>query len=1089
METTVNAVISANATGFVSGMRQSANAAQQFAGSLDASGRGLRTLTTLMGAATVSTVVFARQAFRAAASVAELDDTLGVVAKTTGVGEQQLRDTADAIQSMGIEMASARQIATKFAQNNLDLAQASRLARVAQDLAVVSQSNSTATLERLIHGIMTGNSLVLRNAGVVGMAGKAYADYAKELGVVATSLTPAQRQQAIINMIFKEGEAVAGAYEASMMNAGKVLRSFPRILNSISVAFGDLMLEGLNPLILGAYNLTKAFQESLMVTPKVNKETGEMYEKVGALVPVMDNLRQVFTGITEPITRAIEFLTNAWKSLSITGEQADALAGHVQRLLPIIAGLGAASSAAGANMLLGLVPGFSKLLPHISPLVTGLGFVVLTSTELQQSLMNLWESIQPVVAILAEFAAKIATGVVVALESLIPLVVGTIDAVAAMVQPFSDVASGLSRWDTSNIDRMGASADRTASLVRALGIAFLLSRSNAIRKIVTLRTLRVEMARAAAATTGLSRAQRVGAATSALLGRAFTVLKVKVRALMAATGFGLIVVGLGLMVEWMMRAWESSERFREKVEKAVNAVIGVIEGLTNIGIRAYNVLARLFGWGELDLLDLPEWEAAAIAVDEFADALEDVSVPEPPTEFVSGVEDAGEAAAGAARQVDYLAQAMERFEQRMERVRETVKQFDRWTDTIRDMRPAYESVMDAIAYETAQFDELMGDTKVSGDKLTQGFTNMASAIRSELSAALGEARQQLANAQREFDTFKLRIAGAITSVLNFRDALPTQEELYPEAPVEFTGFVKALDDALDGLRGPREALDTPAPRTFLDSLEEQAAKAASFGAKIQTLLSMGLSREAIQQVIDAGYEAGSAIADEIINGGLTMVNRVNELVRQTQELGLEVGTQGAETFYAAGVAMGASLVTAIEQTIMSQRDRLNRLVDDMVRRLEEIARLEALDAAAAAAAADGLEPLPTDWTDWRSTLDESALATLDSIGPMMDELLRGQIQAAQEAQSWSRARLGRLSPGMSGGYIVQDGAMVPLESARDVVLRQDLGQRVAQRSAAANFGSAAAVTIENMYVRDDTDVDRLALQLQYYIDQYGGTGG
>jgi hypothetical protein len=97
----------------------------------------------------------------------------------------------------------------------------------------------------------------------------------------------------------------------------------------------------------------------------------------------------------------------------------------------------------------------------------------------------------------------------------------------------------------------------------------------------------------------------------------------------------------------------------------------------------------------------------------------------------------------------------------------------------------------------------------------------------------------------------------------------------------------------------------------------QANKAADFGNKVRTLLSMGLSETAIGQVLSAGAEAGTKIADEIIAGGATVVNQVNTLISATQSVADAVGESAANQFYSAGVTAGQALVDGVKAAIAS----------------------------------------------------------------------------------------------------------------------------------------------------------------------------
>jgi len=125
---------------------------------------------------------FAKASFDAAARVEELDIAMNSIGEATGLGADTIKEATTAIRNNGIELAAAQQIAIEFAQNQLDLASASKVARVAQDLAVIAGQNSTATTQLLTQAIITGNSMLLKSAGISRLASEGYAEYAKSIG-------------------------------------------------------------------------------------------------------------------------------------------------------------------------------------------------------------------------------------------------------------------------------------------------------------------------------------------------------------------------------------------------------------------------------------------------------------------------------------------------------------------------------------------------------------------------------------------------------------------------------------------------------------------------------------------------------------------------------------------------------------------------------------------------------------------------------------------------------------------------------------------------------------------------------------------
>lgn len=147
----------------------------------------------------------------------------------------------------------------------------------------------------------------------------------------------------------------------------------------------------------------------------------------------------------------------------------------------------------------------------------------------------------------------------------------------------------------------------------------------------------------------------------------------------------------------------------------------------------------------------------------------------------------------------------------------------------------------------------------------------------KLEESLRNAQNALDDVQGKFDDFKSTIVDGVTGIIDFNSAVE------------------------DG--------------DFLAGLVEQADNAKSFAEKVKTLIQLGLSERSLREVIKAGYESGTIIADQIIAGGVTVVRQVNELVGAVDDLANIVGQTGAETFYAAGIAQGQAMVKGIQDAL------------------------------------------------------------------------------------------------------------------------------------------------------------------------------
>jgi len=103
----------------------------------------------------------------AAARVDELAAVNKLLGETAGYSAGYVEQQTQAVVDNGIEMAQANETIAEFIKANLDIADASAIARVAQDAAVISGQNSTVVTEQLTQAIITGRTQLFKSAGVL----------------------------------------------------------------------------------------------------------------------------------------------------------------------------------------------------------------------------------------------------------------------------------------------------------------------------------------------------------------------------------------------------------------------------------------------------------------------------------------------------------------------------------------------------------------------------------------------------------------------------------------------------------------------------------------------------------------------------------------------------------------------------------------------------------------------------------------------------------------------------------------------------------------------------------------------------------
>lgn len=192
-------------------------------------------------------------------------------------------------------------------------------------------------------------------------------------------------------------------------------------------------------------------------------------------------------------------------------------------------------------------------------------------------------------------------------------------------------------------------------------------------------------------------------------------------------------------------------------------------------------------------------------------------------------------------------------------------------------------------------------------KAAQEVKRLRDELKNDFTQALDKARDRLKSAREEFRDFANGVKQSLLTALNAQTAYQIGQE---------TGT------------------------GFLNGLREQVEKVRTFGELTNRLLTMGISEAGLQQVLSAGVDAGTAIAQELINGGqeaITGPNGINALVASAETAAQAVGNNAAGAFRQAGVDTATALVRGIDSVIRNYRLQL-RSTSLTARQLEQLQR-------------------------------------------------------------------------------------------------------------------------------------------------------
>jgi hypothetical protein len=224
-------------------------------------------------------------------------------------------------------------------------------------------------------------------------------------------------------------------------------------------------------------------------------------------------------------------------------------------------------------------------------------------------------------------------------------------------------------------------------------------------------------------------------------------------------------------------------------------------------------------------------------------------------------------------------------------------------------------------------------------KLKEQLNDAKDVLRGQFADALTKANDVLDEAVKKFEDYKKSVADSVQGNFSFANAQRDAEEntkAIAEAAADLAAAqVKvskamsgtdpdALTEAYSELAVAQTKLDNlkKAPTTFLDNLRKDAAKVKNFGVLVNRLIAGGLSEAALNQVIAAGADAGTAIAEELL-GSASGILEANALTADVKSIADAVGQNSAAKFYQAGVDAGTELVKGIQSVVDKYTIQLN----------------------------------------------------------------------------------------------------------------------------------------------------------------------
>ena len=248
-----------------------------------------RTVSKSVGAM----VNFVKGGVQYAAQVEQMEGVLSLVGVQQGITSEEMNKSTEAIRDVGIETGVAQQMLAQFTRMQLSTADAVKVAQSARDVAVISGANTTETAWRIVHGVMTRQTDVLRTAGInIGSMDMAYKAHAATLDKTVSQMTAVEQQQAILSAVFKEAGKVQGAATEADKSAIKQLGSLSRIIKEIALEAGRPFVDAFSA---GVYAV-KEFADVIL----------EAIREGGKLRPVLDTISKIVGALSDDVIKLVD---------------------------------------------------------------------------------------------------------------------------------------------------------------------------------------------------------------------------------------------------------------------------------------------------------------------------------------------------------------------------------------------------------------------------------------------------------------------------------------------------------------------------------------------------------------------------------------------------------------------------------------------------------------------------------------------------------------------------------------------------------------------------------------------------------------
>jgi len=448
--------------------------------------------------------------------------------------------------------------------------------------------------------------------------------------------------------------------------------------------------------------------------------------------------------------------------------------------------------------------------------------------------------------------------------------------------------------------------------------------------------------------------------------KALTKAQLMLNVAMSMNPIGLVVAAVALLVAGFMLLWNRSEAFRKimievgkvglKVAGFLIRAFGVFaEGLANLITGPAKALFKLLSFINPEakkayegLKDMTDgignfFDGAAKAVEGFSDNLDALGkkkVKGPKIGTVEGELDLsklGTSTKPAAKTKEELAAAKKVYEDALKSREGAMAKFK---ELLSAPFGTPSEITKSLSHADATVDSILNMYKDLAEAVEERFKGINQRGKSEIIQFLDTQTKQLIAlaGKRELAVEEFK---KTTDELN--DILKEQATFQKDLSKGIKDFARALINLSDtdtnailrvtktgsGLVISQVRKATTGIDSIVKQLTDRLTQVVGFGKNIEKLLAAGLSKDYIQQLLEAGPEAASETAQLLTTASADQIKQINSLYTQINTQATKFGTDMGNVFYGNAVAIAQAFVAGSKAEVDSINAQMTAIKNDI----------------------------------------------------------------------------------------------------------------------------------------------------------------